>query len=275
MHATVRAHFVDAATQRPITKARLAIGSVRTFFHLGQADLDAEGRAVFRGVQPGIQMLYADVPDHEELHRMIEVAPGADLDLGTIALSSPHAIEGVLSDIDGHPIIADLWCRKLADLTFPQMLDIDWRISTDERGQFRIGDRSSPSLTGFSAPVGPLGTGTYLIYPETGPHSSWAINPVAVTIGEKDTESVTMQLAPGYTVTIHASGELAIGLYLVTVAMDNVPVWSAIAFDETPKSLRLRSGQYELTVTRARSIVDRRTFTVAERDVAIEWTQSH
>lgn len=87
---TVRLQVVDAATQQPIATAKAGLNDAQSWRQ--PSPVDAEGRIEFRDLRPGQLRLSIDAGGRQGPSGLVEVAPGAVVDLGPIAVVAPFVL---------------------------------------------------------------------------------------------------------------------------------------------------------------------------------------
>lgn len=134
--AQVRLRVVDRATGAPLTNGRVSLNDRQSGG--GGERPDENGSVVLQGIVPGLLVLEPYFEGYASTRRYVRVHPGADLDLGTVALDRPAAIRGVVKDEDGAPVDARIAYRDQRVMTSPQPVDVGMSARTDGAGKFEI-----------------------------------------------------------------------------------------------------------------------------------------
>ncbi len=93
---TVRLQVIDAASRRPVAGARVGLSDAQSS---GQGQpVDVQGKIEMRFARPGLLNLDIQVKDRVAPLLNVEVAPGATIDLGAIAVHVPIDFKATLVD---------------------------------------------------------------------------------------------------------------------------------------------------------------------------------
>src|SRR5262249_10522635 len=96
---SVRARVIDAGTRQPLLGANASLEDSQTGGGGGKPD--ADGVCLWKHERPGLLDLEVRCKDHESWVTRVELQPGADVDLGDIALGSTTTIAGTVRDASG------------------------------------------------------------------------------------------------------------------------------------------------------------------------------
>jgi len=98
---TVRARAVDAETRQPLLEAQAELSDSQSGGFGTKPD--GSGAWLWDHERPGLLELVVRCKDHEMWAQKVDLAPGADLDLGDIALGPATTIRGTVRDAEGKP----------------------------------------------------------------------------------------------------------------------------------------------------------------------------
>ncbi|MBM4061615.1 MAG: carboxypeptidase regulatory-like domain-containing protein [Planctomycetes bacterium] len=87
---TVRLQVVDAATQQPVPTAKVGLNDSQSWRQ--PSPVDAEGRIEIRDLRPGLLRLSVGAEGRSGPSLLVEVTPGATVDLGPIAIVEPFLL---------------------------------------------------------------------------------------------------------------------------------------------------------------------------------------
>lgn len=135
--ATVRARLVAAETGAPLTEARFSVSDRQS----GGAGTppDADGNIVLENQIPGIVEIGVRAVGREGYQRQVRLLPGADLDLGVLAIEPQHQVSGVVLDPEGQPLggVSLKWFR-LDRIAADVPMSNGFSARSDTNGAFKL-----------------------------------------------------------------------------------------------------------------------------------------
>ena len=227
------------------------------------ATTDAQGEAVLENRDPGRHTLEITPKGYARHRQVFEVARGAAIDLGTIALERETRIQGRCLDADGKGVETRLSLASLLP-DGSQERERGRAFSTDADGEFlfrglRRG-RYAIATYGddeFSTPGRPFET-------------SWVSGNVVVETFSGPVDDLEIRLIRPTQVSIQGPKQEWEALRFAVVDRNGLWLRRQRFYSATPKRLKLPPGPYVLEVTDAQGeLLQRRPFSVGTEPVTL------
>ena len=243
--ARVTARFVDGDTGAPLTEGRVALNSRQQGG--GGVKPDEDGVVVLETLIPGLLVL---TPYFEEVamhRRYVRVEPGADIDLGTIALVAPRTVSGTVLDEDGKPLGCRITARDLESFSFPQPIDTGLSGTVADDGTYSI----------------PVGRGRHLLLftSDTGRTNR------VVDTSAGDVDGLDVTLSTGIAVTFERTSARPYLWQIIDA--QGTPLLSRISATATMQA-KLAPGSYTLRAYDDLTLALSQPFTVGAEPVTIQ-----
>jgi hypothetical protein len=230
---SVRARFVDAETRAPVEVKSVQLDAGSGSRRLPKHDSNAYEAA---GLAPGWYRIQAIAHGYEWLRRRVRLEPGADLDLGEIALEHEQWISGTIVDPDGKAAVMNFdWSEYDREKGPAPIMGTVYVIKSKDDGSFRVGG---------------LSRGLYLLRTssrESTPYAQWS-KVIDTTCGP--VENLRIQLARGVPLVLRASDpENWMSVRFKILDESGFVVRMSRLWTADPFKLLLAPGRYTLEVS--------------------------
>lgn len=258
---SLRAQIVEAANSAPIEGADLSLdGGPRGG---GGARSGADGLAKIDGAKPGRFQLQVRKQGYEHIVRTVDIEPGQETDLGTIALARGVTAKIRVVDGLGNPTSASFLIGNLSRS--------GGRVEIDDFG----GDSSKADGTlEFSN----LGRKLYVlrttnhdaVYDGDHPVSPWVSGCVLLDMTSGEVRDMEIRLKPAVGLAIRVEGGAADGLRFAVLDSGGIPLVRDRFYGSAARPLRLPAGSYRVELRdKDDNVIGGRDVTLASEPVEL------
>lgn len=239
---SVRVQVVDGETGNPLPGARVSVSDAQSGG--GGTPTDEQGTVTIEDVPPGIMDLHVSAKDRAGVSRHFRIAPGEDLDLGTIVLEPALKVSGLVLGPDGKPVQADIRWDDLEHHLPPMPLINNRSTRSNAEGEFSLWN------------VGPSRFALHVRADELVAHAL-----VDATKGPP--EDLEVRLQPGVPVKV-VKDIASDRQYLFSIrTRDGLPVYGDLVRSAGDMTLHLPPGEYLADVHEDLTLVRSFAFTAA------------
>jgi len=207
---------------------------------------------------PGVGTLVFFGSERAFDRRRIELLPGVENDLGTIALSLAAHIRGRVVDHAGNGV------QTIACLVpYDGELLSAWQSTLAEMNS----DDGRFEVTGLAPQSYVLTSTSFLV---RGGEPGWWIAPVVVDVSHGSVEGLVVEAAPSTPVSLHPVSKEARGFGFWILSQDRIPCARGVFQDQGDERVTLAPGNFTLCVGHDASSVREIPFTVGTEPVTVE-----
>ncbi len=251
--------LVDAETRGPISGAKAGLfgagGGTQWF------EADESGALLKEKLLPGAYTLTFQPPGYAYEIRQVDLAPGRENDLGTIALERGVTLQGRFVDPEGRPLNAEgsLFPYSEEHALEAMNTHVQLGIEGDEDGRFE----------------GAFAKRKYLLLVNRFLHAGagqpdWRARPITVDLTRGPIFNLVIPLRPGVDLFLHPLSMEAMDLYYSVVSPDGLPCVRG-GFPQVGDTRdRIAPGSYRLLLDRDGSIVREIPFTLGEQPMTLD-----
>ncbi len=254
LRSSLTCRVVDAGTRGPLASVRATVSSARGASAPLRIVSDAAGRIRMTELWPGPSLLYLNDRAHAPASIALNLEPGTETDLGTIALDPPMRLRGRFVDAEGRAIAAHGALRPIArEDGFP----FELRVDPNDCGRFESTRALAPDLFLLVAWGKTCGR----------PDDPLLVRSQIVDLRRESIEDLVLKLDPAVPVRIQPMSDAAHDFAYSLLGADRVP-YGAGELSE-PRLLWLAAGDYTLLVGPDAAHLREIPFTVGTEEVTI------
>ncbi len=255
---SLRGQFVKSEDGSPIARvpAELFGPSAGRPIHF---EADDDGTFRKSDLFPGTYTLMTSTEDRGLLQRPVELLPGVENDLGTIALGPPMHIRGRFVDAAGHAVKTSVFVTPYDPEHPLDTMNTIWdSADVKDEGRFEVAGVAPRVYALISANFVNQGSGY-----------CWTA-PVVVDVTHGSVDGLVIEAKPATSVTLHPVSTEARQLAYWIVSDDGILCQRGAFRDRGDSAVLLGEGRFRLCVGRDASSVREIPFTVGKETVKVE-----